>query len=57
MLLHDRQELDDDLGRRSDQDLSLAGLLSVVDSVQGVSQNRGSSHCRLVPQSYKTDAT
>lgn len=44
VLLHDLQELDDNLGRRSDQDLSLAGLLGVVDSVQGVGQYRGSGH-------------
>lgn len=44
MLLHHGQELDDDLRRRSDHHLSLAGLFGVVDSIQGVSQNGGSSH-------------
>ena len=43
--LHDLQELDDNLGGRSDQNLTLTGLFSVVNSVQGISQNRGSSHC------------
>lgn len=61
MLLHDLQELDDNLGRRSNQDLSLTGLFSVVDSVQGVSQNRGSSHNseQLVKraQSNKTESS
>jgi hypothetical protein len=33
VLLHNGQELDDDLGGWSDQDLSLTGLFSVVDSV------------------------
>lgn len=33
MLLHDRKDLDDDLGRRSDQDLSLSSSLSVDDVV------------------------
>ncbi|KAH3664110.1 hypothetical protein OGAPHI_004824 [Ogataea philodendri] len=45
VLLHNGEELDDHLGRRSDQDLSLSGLFGVVDGVEGVSQNRGSSHC------------
>lgn len=61
MLLHDLQELDDNLGRRSNQNLSLTGLFSVVDSVQGVSQNRGSSHNseQLVKraQSNKTESS
>jgi hypothetical protein len=37
--LHDLQELDDDLGGRSDQDLTLAGLLGIVDGVEGVVEN------------------
>ena len=36
VLLHDAEELDDDLGRRSDQDLSLSGLLGVVDGVERI---------------------
>lgn len=36
MLLHDSQELDDDLGARSDKDLSLASLLGIVDRVESV---------------------
>lgn len=44
VLLHNLEELDDHLGRRSDQHLTLAGLLSVVDGVQGVSQHGGSGH-------------
>ena len=31
VLLHDTEELDDDLGARSNQDLSLSSLLGVVD--------------------------
>lgn len=46
VLLHNLQELDDDLRGRSDQHLALAGLLSVVDGVQSVSQNGGSSHSK-----------
>ena len=34
MLLHQGQELDNDLGGRTDQDLALATLLSVVDVVE-----------------------
>jgi len=36
VLLHNAEELDDDLGRRSDQDLSLSGLLSVVDGIERI---------------------
>jgi hypothetical protein len=36
MLLHDTEELDDDLGRRSDEDLSLSGFLSVVDGIERI---------------------
>lgn len=34
--LHDSQELDDDLGRGSNHDLALTGLLGIVDGVQGI---------------------
>ena len=44
MLLHDLQELDDDLGRGADQDLALAGLLGVVDAVEGIVQDGGADH-------------
>jgi hypothetical protein len=33
VLLHDGQELDDDLGRRTDENLSLSTLFGVVDVV------------------------
>ena len=36
VLLHDAEELDDDLGGRTDQDLSLSGLLCVVDGVERI---------------------
>ena len=42
--LHDLEELDDDLGARSDQDLTLAGLLGIVDGVEGVVENGGADH-------------
>jgi hypothetical protein len=44
MLLHDGQELDNDLGARADQDLALAGLLGVVDGVEGIVENRSLDH-------------
>lgn len=44
MLLHDLEELDDDLGGRSDQDLSLTSLLGVGDGLESVSENRRSGH-------------
>lgn len=42
--LHDLEELDDDLGARSDQDLALAGLLGVVDAVEGIVENGSADH-------------
>jgi hypothetical protein len=44
VLLDNLQELDDNLGGWSDDDLSLTGLLGVVDGVQSVSEDRGSGH-------------
>lgn len=44
MLLHDRKELDNDLGRRTDHDLSLTATLSVVDAVQAVVKNGDANH-------------
>lgn len=44
MLLHDLEELDDDLGGRADQDLALAGLLGVVDAVEGIVKDGSADH-------------
>ena len=44
MLLHDREELDNDLGRRTDQDLALAALLGVVDGVEGIVEDGSLDH-------------
>jgi hypothetical protein len=44
VLLHDREELDDDLGRRTDQDLTLAALLGVVDGVKGIVEDGSLDH-------------
>ena len=44
MLLHDGQELDNDLGAGPDQDLALAGLLGVVDGVERIVEDRGLGH-------------
>ena len=44
MTLHDLEELDDDLGARSDQDLTLAGLLGVVDVVESIVENGSADH-------------
>jgi hypothetical protein len=43
--LHDAQELDNDLGRRPNEDLSLTSLLGIVDGVQAVVENRSLDHC------------
>lgn len=44
MLLHNLEELDDNLGGRSDENLSLTGLFGVVDGVKSVSENGSTSH-------------
>jgi hypothetical protein len=41
VLLHDRKELDDDLGAWADQDLTLTGLLGIVDGVERIVQDGG----------------
>ncbi len=52
MLLHDRQELDNDLGRGTDHDLSLSTLLSVVDVVQTIVQDGNSDHIRKCTKKF-----
>lgn len=42
--LHNLEELDDDLGGRSNQDLTLAGLLGIVDGVESVVKNGSADH-------------
>lgn len=44
VLLHDLQELDDDLGRRANQDLTLAHLLGVVDALESIVENGSLDH-------------
>lgn len=44
MLLHDLQELDNDFGARSDQCLTLASLLGIVDGLETVVEHRSLSH-------------
>jgi hypothetical protein len=44
VLLHDTEELNDDLRARSDQALALAGLLSVVYVLEGIVENGGANH-------------
>jgi hypothetical protein len=39
MLLHDTEELDNDLGAWSDQDLALSRLLGVVDGLERIVEN------------------
>ncbi len=46
MLLHHAEELDDDLGGGSQEDLSLAGLLSVNDRLKAVSQHTHAHHSK-----------
>ena len=44
MLLHDSQELDDDLGAGADQDLTFASLFGIVDALEGIVEDRGFDH-------------
>lgn len=44
MTLHNLEELDDDLGGGSDQDLALASLLGVVDGVERIVENGSADH-------------
>jgi len=44
VLLHDAQELYDNLRARSDQTLTLAGLLGIVDCLETVVENGGLDH-------------
>ena len=49
MLLHCLQEFDDDLGARSNQDLTLSSLLGVVDGVKRIVENTSLDHvCGIV---------
>jgi hypothetical protein len=44
VLLHNTEELDDDLGGWPDQDLALASLLGIVDRIQAVVKDAGLDH-------------
>lgn len=44
VLLHDVQELDNDLRRGTDQDLTATHLLGVVDGVERIVENGGADH-------------
>ena len=44
MALHDGEELDDDLGRRADEDLAFSTALGVDDVVQAVVKHRYADH-------------
>lgn len=44
MLLHQGQELDNDLGGRTDQHLALTALLSIVDVVEAIVQDGNTDH-------------
>lgn len=47
MSLHNSQELDNDLRGRSNQNLSLASLLGVGNSLKSISKNGSASHVEL----------
>jgi hypothetical protein len=44
VLLHHRQELDDDLGAGSDHDLALASFLGIVDALESVIEDGCLNH-------------
>ena len=39
MLLHNAEELDNDLGAGSDENLSLPGLFGVIDGIERIVEN------------------
>lgn len=44
MLLHDGEELDDDLGDGADEDLTLSALLGVVKALKSIVQHANTDH-------------
>ena len=44
VLLHDAEELDDNLGAGSDEDLSLPGFLGVIDGIERIVEDGGLNH-------------
>lgn len=46
VLLHDSQELDDDLGDGTDEDLTLSTLLSIVDALKSIVQHANTDHSK-----------
>jgi hypothetical protein len=44
VFLHNAEELDDDLGARSDENLTLSRLLGVVDALQRIVEDTCSNH-------------
>ena len=44
MLLHHREKLDDGLGAGSNEDLTLARLLGVVDGIEAIVEDGSSDH-------------
>lgn len=44
MLLHHTEELDNDLGARSDENLALSSLLGVIDGIERIIENGSSNH-------------
>lgn len=44
MLLHNRKELDDDLGARANHNLALAGLLGVVHGIERIVEDGSADH-------------
>ena len=54
MLLHCLQELDDDLGTGSDQNLALARFLSVVDGIERIVEDARLDHCVMEMERFST---
>jgi hypothetical protein len=44
VLLHNLEELDDDLRGRPDHNLALSSLLGIVDAVEGIVKDRSANH-------------
>ena len=48
MFLHDTQELDNDLGAGSNEDLALPGLFGVVDGIERIIEDTGLDHFEIL---------
>ena len=56
MLLHDSQELDDDLGDGANENLTLAALLSIINALKSIVQHAYKDHLRMIKDACWCDS-